>query len=95
MDIIYRFIKLVVYMEIKISLTVSQLELNGLKEMNIPGLRIKHTMDTNRGQIYWDATHPKLFFVVLECDRDFGLREGANYLYNDFLRLVTNGNSSS
>ena len=78
-------------MEIKISLNVSQLELNGLKDMTIPGLRILHTYDTNRGQIYWDATHPKMFFAVIECDRDFGYTEGGKYTYNEFMRLA-NGN---
>ena len=74
-------------MEVKISLKASQLQLNGLKELNDP--QIKFVYNANPGMIYHDATYPLLFFVVLECDKDYGFKESGKYTYDEYMKMVT------
>ena len=74
-------------MEVKISLKASQLQLNGLKEFKDP--QIKFVYNANPGMIYKDATYPLLFFVVLECIKDYGLKESGKYTYDEYMKLVT------
>ena len=74
-------------MEVKISLKASQLQLNGLKELNDP--LIKFVYNANPGMIYQDATYPLLFFVVLECDKDYGFKESGKYTYDEYMKMIT------
>ena len=74
-------------MEVKISLKASQLQLNGLKEFKDP--QIKFVDNANPGMIYKDATYPLLFFVVLECSKDYGFEESGKYTYDEYMKLVT------
>ena len=74
-------------MEVKISLKASQLQLNGLKEFKDP--QIKFVYNANPGMIYKDATYPLLFFVVLECSKDYGFKERGKYTYDEYMKLVT------
>ena len=39
--------------------------------------------------IYKDATYPLLFFVVLECSKDYGFEESGKYTYDEYMKLVT------
>ena len=74
-------------MEVKISLKASQLQLNGLKEFKDP--QIKFVLNANPGMIYQDATYPLLFFVVLECSKDYGFKESGKYTYDEYMKMIT------
>ena len=74
-------------MEVEISLKASQLQLNGLKEFKDP--QIKFVYNANPGMIYKDATYQLLFFVVLECSKDYGFKESGKYTYDEYMKLVT------
>ena len=74
-------------MEVKISLKASQLQLNGLKELKDP--KIKFVYNANQGMIYQDATYPLLFFIVLECDKDYGFKESGKYTYDEYMKIIT------
>ena len=74
-------------MEVKISLRASQLQLNGLKELKDP--QIKFVYNANPGMIYQAATYTLLFFVVLECSKDYGFKESGKYTYDEYMKMIT------
>lgn len=74
-------------MEVKISLTAAQLQINSLKELKDP--QIKFVLNANPGLIYKDPTYPLLFFLVLECSKDYGFKEGGKYTYDEYMKMIT------
>ena len=80
-------------MEVKISLTMSVFQSRDVKELKDP--QVKFIQNMNPGLIDKDpVTYPVLFFVVLECSKDYGLKNGGKYTYEEFMSLVT-GNEAA
>lgn len=77
-----------IIMEVKISLTMSVFQSRDVKELKDP--QVKFIQNMNPGLIDKDpVTYPVLFFVVLECSKDYGLKNGGKYTYEEFMSLIT------
>ena len=90
MDIIYvtEYSLTSIIMEVKISLTMSVFQSRDVKELKDP--QVKFIQNMNPGLIDKDpVTYPVLFFVVLECSKDYGLKNGGKYTYEEFMSLIT------
>lgn len=79
-------------MEVKISITMSVFQSRDVKALEDP--RVKFIQNMNPGLIFKDpVTYPVLFFVILECSKDYGLKDGGKYTYEEFMNLVNTGNN--